>query len=527
MTENTDANRPGPFDYLTEATDADVVRVPGGLTEQQQMIVESARNFMNEGVIPRRGELEEGDPEVMREVMREAADVGLTAVGIPERFGGVELDLPTGMLVGSELARDLSFSLSLGAHIGIGTFPLVIFGDEELKERYLPQLVTAERIGAYALTEPGGGSDALNPRTRAADRDGGGYRLNGRKQWITNAQIAGLYTVFANLDGEEFTAFLLPAEADGIEVGAPEDKMGRHGSPTGALMFDDAPVPAGHVVGGVGQGHRVALNTLNIARIKLGYGASGGIGELLEISSNYASERTQFGRPIGAFELIRSKITKMATQKFLLDGICHHVVHCVDEELPDDLDGADTGPICDVLKKHAVTSALIKVYGSEALADVADEAVQIHGGYGYMEEYDVCRIYRDVRADRIFEGTNEVNRLLAARNIFKAGMAGEIALPELMQLGQAAPPAASGTARELADALRWVFARCIGAAADKLEGDFEENQDVAAGLVDLATELFVLDTAAARVEARDRNSLEPDRARALLECATEYVRGRT
>ncbi len=512
-----DTARPGgDLSFLLAATPAGAVGAPEALGEDERLMEETIREFMEREVLPRSDAIETGAPEVILELFGLAADVGLTGLEAPERFGGLGLDLTTSMLVAAQVARHASFSTTVGAHFGIGTFPLAIFGAEPLRQRYLPQLVTAQRIAAYALTEAGAGSDALGIRTRATRAADGGWVLDGGKQFITNAGIAGLYTVFAKVDGEAFTAFAVPGEADGVTTGLPERKMGLKGSITASLTLDGVRVPADHVIGEVGKGHRVAFNTLNLGRMKLGFGALGYMRDALAMSASYAAERRQFGRPIGEFGLIRAKLAEMAARTFLVQGVAFRTARSLDAALPDGLCEASPTRAGAALKAHSAATAMVKVFGTEHLAWVADEAVQVHGGYGFMEEYPVCRIYRDVRVKRIYEGTNEVNRLLAAGALFKRGMTGELPLSDVFGRGAGAAPGAAPGAEALAEDLRWAIGKVAAQAMARLGAGLQEEQTVLAGIADLMMELFALDTACARTAADPR----------LLAIATEIARAR-
>ena len=404
-----------PLDFLTAPSRPSEVLTPEALPEDDLLVAEVIRDFMDREVQPRSDALETGETAVLLELFAAAAEVGLTGIGVPERYGGPGASVTGTMLAAAELGRQESFATAIGAHLGIGSLALVLFGSDELKARYLPQLASGERIGAYALTEPGAGSDALNVRTRAVPRPDGGWALSGEKQFITNAGIAGLYTVFAQVEGQGFTAMLLPGEAPGVVPGLPESKMGMRGSLTASLSLQEAQVPPGHVLGEPGKGHRVAFNILNLGRTKLGFGSLGAAREALTEASRYAAERHQFGRPIGELGLVRAKLAGMATRVMLLESACVRVSGALDAALPEGLEGTPPAELARVLKAHAVCCAMLKVFGSEALSWVVDEAVQVHGGYGYVREYPVERYFRDARITNIYEGTSEIQRTIIAR----------------------------------------------------------------------------------------------------------------
>ncbi len=486
---------PGPLAFLVGPSR------PGdwcALSEDERLLADAVRDFMDREVLPRTPALEDGDLDALRDLFSLSAELGLTGLGVPEEAGGLGASVTSAMLVASELGRQESFATSLGAHLGIGSLGLILFGTDALRRRYLPELVTADRIGAYALTEPDAGSDALGLRTRATPRPGGGWLLDGTKQFITNAGIAGLYTVFAKIDGEQLTAFLVRGEQEGVSTGALEKKMGLRGSPTASVTFEGVEVHEDHVLGELGKGHRVAFNVLNLGRLKLGFDALGCAREALSESCRYAAERRQFGRPIGSFELIADKLAAMAARVFTLEGVCLRLARSHDRGLGAGLGEVPVARTIAVLKDHAAACALLKFASTEHLAFVADQAVQVHGGYGFVEEYPVCRIYRDVRVKRIFEGTNEVNRLLAAGTILRRGLAGDFDLPALLALGQEADTEPATAPAAVAGAIRRALGRVLGLAMARFGPALQDEQLVLAGVADLAAELYFLDTAIAR-----------------------------
>ncbi len=513
----------GPLGFLTASTAPGALHTPERVPEDDQLIAHAIGDFVDREVLPRADALETGDLDILRLLFSLAADVGLTGIAIPERYGGVGASIRGTMLAAAELGRQESFAAAIGAHICIGSLPLVLFGSDELKERYLPDLASGHRIGAYALTEPDAGSDALAVRTRAVSVGEGGWRLTGEKQFITNAGIAGLYTVFARAEGDAFTAFVVPSEAPGVTPGRPESKMGLRGSLTAPLSLRDTPTPRGHLLGTLGKGHRVAFNALNLGRIKMGFGSLGASREALAQSACYAAERHQFGRPIGELQLVAAKLAGMASRVFLLEGVCHRVAGALDEALPDGLGDTPPERLHQVLRSHAVASAMLKLLGSELLSWVADEAVQLHGGYGFIEDYGVCRLYRDVRVNRLFEGTNEVNRLIVGGAVL-----GDTDRAALLDHGRGdAPGAAPGLDALCAD-LRWTLGRVVAAAHEQRavgQANREHtDQLVLAGIADLTLELFALDTAAARVAGRVPTNTAHDEA--LLLVSTEDARAR-
>lgn len=395
---------------------------PEDFTPEHLATARATEEFFTHEVAPNLEAIWNQNFEVLRKVLQQSAELGLLATMVPEVYGGMEMDLATAMIVTQGVARDASYASCHGAQAGIGALPVVLFGTEEQKRRYLPRLGSAELIGAYCLTEPQAGSDALNTLTKAdLSADGKHYILNGQKMWITSGGFADLYTVFAKVNGEKFTAFLVERGWPGVTPGGEEKKMGLKGSSTTAIYFDNVHVPVENVLGEIGRGHIIAFNILNLGRLKLAVFAHGECMEALSHSLRYARERKAFGKPIGEFGLIQQKLADMCARMYANESMAYRITGHIEDLRDQDLLRA--------VEEFAVECSLVKVFGSETLGFVTDEAVQIHGGYGYHQDYAVERLYRDARIYRIFEGTNEINRLLAPSMLLKRARAGRLKLP--------------------------------------------------------------------------------------------------
>ncbi|MCI0487725.1 MAG: acyl-CoA dehydrogenase family protein [Blastocatellia bacterium] len=415
--------------FLIEDRAPDQVFTPEDINEEQRMFAQAAEEFLRKEVIPREEAIYAKDWAVTRELMLKAGALGLLSIDIPEKYGGLGLNKVSSAVVGEQFALQSSFAGSQSAHVNIGTLPLVFFGTEEQKQKYLPRLATGEMIGAYALTEPHSGSDALAAKTKAVlSSDGRHYILNGQKMWITNGSFADLFTVFAKVDGEKFTAFLVE-RGPGLTSGHEEKKLGIDGSSTTALMLEDCPVPVENVLGEIGRGHRVAFNVLNIGRLKLGARSVGTIKLSLAESVAYAKERHQFGRAIANFGLIKQKIAEMTIRAYVGEAMLYRTLGMIDWSL-ERADKDDPQQVLRVLEQFAVECSIIKVWESEALGYVVDEEVQIFGGYGYSKDYPAERAYRDARISRIYEGTNEINRIVIASQLLRRAKNGELSLFE-------------------------------------------------------------------------------------------------
>ncbi len=500
--------RPRGGAFLVEERTPAEVFTPEDFNDEQKAIARAADEFASNEIEPRIDAIEHQEPGVATTLLRKSAELGFTSTAIPERFGGMETDLVSDMLVAEHIARSGSYAAWHGAHTGIGTWPILLFGTEDQKQRYLPKLATAEWIAAYALTEPHAGSDALAARTRAdLAGDGTHYVLSGQKMWITNGGAADLFIVFAKVGGEKFTAFLVERSFPGVTTGAEEKKMGIKGSSTVAVYFDSVPVPASNVLGEIGRGHVIAFNILNIGRLKLGPFVLGGAKSVLAASLKYAKERQAFGKPIAAFGLIRHKLAEMAIRIFAAESMVWRTVGLIEARLGEFSwsapDAAAT--MLKAVEEYAAECSMVKVFASDMLDYVTDEGVQIHGGYGYHQDYSVERAYRDSRINRIFEGTNEINRLLITGMLLKRAERGQLPLAEaaagvLRDITSPSQPVPEKEEPErLVRAARKIALLCLGVAYQRYLKSLEEQQEILAAISDIITEVYGMESVLLRV----------------------------
>jgi alkylation response protein AidB-like acyl-CoA dehydrogenase len=492
------APRTGNGRFLIVDVGADEVFTREDLTEEQLLFGRVAEEFMKTEVVPREADLYRHDWVLTRELIRKAADRDLTRLEIPEAYGGLGLDKVSTACVGEQISLIPSFAGSLGAHTSIGTLPIVYFGSPEQRQRYLPRLASGELVGAYALTEPEAGSDALAARTTATlTEDGRHYILRGQKLWITNGGFADIFTVFAKIDGKHFTAFIVERSM-GVANGPNEHKLGLDGSSTTALMFDDVRVPVENVLGEVGEGHKVAFNILNVARVKLGTRNIGGAKQALNRAVRYAVQRKQFGKAISEFGLIKHKLGEMAVRCFVGDAMVFRTLGEVDRALAP-IHTDDIPNTLKTIEEFAIECSINKVWSSEALAFAVDESLQVFGGNGYSREFPAERAYRDARITRIYEGTNEINRLIAGTRLAKsAALAGDGA----RSLEAATTPSSGPLAaeRDLLSHAKRVTAFAVGRASGKYGKGLGAEQEVVAHLADMAIETYALESAILRTE---------------------------
>jgi alkylation response protein AidB-like acyl-CoA dehydrogenase len=521
--------------FLIEDQPARDVFTPEDLTEEHRAIGRAAREFFDKEVAPNVEAIVNGDRDLAVSLLRKAAALGFEGILTPERYGGMELDLASSMIVAEELARDGSFAGWHGAHAGIGTMPLLLFGTEEQKQRYLPKLSSAEMVAAYCLTEPHAGSDALAAKTRAdLAPDGSHYVLNGQKMWITNGGKADLFTVFAKVNGEQFSAFLVERAFPGVSSGNEEHKMGIKGSSTTAVFFDNVRVPVGNLLGEIGRGHIIAFNILNLGRLKLGPFAVGGSKNVLKVSIAYAKQRKAFGTEIANFGMIRHKLAEMAIRIYAAESMSYRVEGLIQSHLEGfswDEPGA-AKRMMKAVEEFAAECSIIKVYASEVLDYVVDEGVQIHGGYGYHQDYAVERAYRDSRINRIFEGTNEINRLLITGMLLKRAQQGRLGLVKaakgLMDEVLSGPSVSGEPETEehrLVNNAKKIALLLLASAFEKFGAQMEKQQEVLAGIADVLMETFAMESLLLRLEKKGHSGVAGDMCAVFLRDAMTRIEG--
>jgi alkylation response protein AidB-like acyl-CoA dehydrogenase len=511
--------------FLTEDAAPEDIFTPEDFSEEQKMIRDMTEQFLAEEVVPQQDKIENKEWDVTVSLLRRCGELGLLGIEVPEKYGGENLDKVSSMIVAEKLGRVASFAVSFGGHSGIGTLPIVYFGKEEHKRKYLPLLCKADRISAYALSEAGSGSDALSAKTNAArSADGSHWVINGEKMWITNAAFADMFVTFSQVDGNQFSCFIVEKGYPGVSTGAEEHKMGLRGSSTRTLILDNAQVPIDNVVGEIGKGHHVAFNILNIGRAKLGAGVVGGAKTALNDSIHYAKQRIAFGKPIAGVGAIRHKLAEMAVRTWVSEGMVYRTAGLMDRGL-EGVDMDDMKQVMKAIEEYAIECSILKVFCSETLDFVVDEAVQVYGGYGYSAEYPVERYYRDSRVNRIFEGTNEINRLLIPGMLLKRASQGRLPLhaaarkvvDEILSASLPAEPsgpfgaeiAAVGQAKKAL-----LFA--AGSAIQRFGESIRDEQEVLMHLSNMVMEIYAMDTAVCRVLKNASSDIQADVTRTFI-----------
>jgi len=498
--------------FLLESRRPEEVFTPEDFTEQHQLIGQTAEEFAVNEILPNAEKIEHKDFSISRELLKKAGELGLSGVEIPEAYGGLEMDKVTAAVIADHIAKYAGFATTWGAHSGIGLLPIVYFGTEEQKKKYLPRLASGEIVGAYALSESTSGSDALNCRTRGElSSDGKHYILNGEKMWITNAGFADLFTVFAKID-DKFSAFLVERTFPGFSIGAEEHKMGIRGSSTCPIILNDCKVPVENLLGEIGRGHVIAFNILNIGRFKLGAMCVGGGRVSLESAVSYAKQRKAFGKVIADFGLVREKIANMAMLLYVGESLVYRTVGMMDVALGEvDKSGADAiKETRKAIDEYAVECSIIKVWGSEMVDYIVDESLQIYAGYGFVEEYPAERAYRDARINRIFEGTNEINRLIITGFLLKRAISGQLplmpAIKKLMDEVLSGPSTSEDLEGALAEERKLVgqakklglFA--AGAATQKYMQAMQDQQEIMGAIADMTIESYAMESAVLRAQ---------------------------
>ena len=531
-TETETAAKGGSF--LLESHAAQDVFTPADFSDDQKLIGQTAEEFVVKEVLPVAKDLEAKKPGLMAELVRRAAELGLMSGATPEEYGGAGLDKVATTQLTEKISIYGGFAVTHGAHAGIGTLPIVYFGTEEQKKKYLPKLASGELIGAYCLSEPQAGSDAQNLLTRAElNSEGTHYILNGQKMWITNGGFADLFTVFAKVGGEKLTAFIVEKSFSGCKPGNEEHKMGIHGSSTTPVFLENCKVPKENVLHEIGRGHIVAFNVLNAGRFTLGASCVGGAKHVLMTAAKYSKERRAFGKPIGDFGLMREKLAEMAIRIYAVESMIYRSAGYMEAAMQAaEGSGNQTLNAMKALEEYAIESSIAKVYGSEMLDFVVDEGVQIFGGYGFHEDYPVCRAYRDSRINRIFEGTNEINRMLIVQMLMKRAMSGQLALiPAAMRLadeilaGPSFEEAPEGVlaeeARTIANAKK-MFLLAAGGAVQKFREKLAEEQELVGALGTIVMEIYAMESSLLRAQKAAANKGESG-ASAMIDAARVFI----
>jgi alkylation response protein AidB-like acyl-CoA dehydrogenase len=527
--------------WLIEPTDAAELLTPERLTDEHRLIGTTTRQFVEQEVLPELDRLEQHDWTVARRLIKRCGDLGLLGVDVPETYGGLSLDKVTSLVVSERMASAASFGATFGGQTNLTLLPLILFGTEAQKQKYIPALLTGELVGAYCLSETGSGSDALGAKTRAARMPDGSFVLNGEKMWITNGGFADVFIVFAKVDGDQFTAFIVERAFGGVTSGKEEHKMGLHGSSTTAVILQDVKVPADNLLGEVGKGHKVAFNVLNFGRFKLGGMCIGGSRAAIGEAATYAAARKQFGQPIATFGAIRYKLGEMIVRTYAVESLLYRMAGMIDARIDaTPHDASDGSASLAVFEEYAMEASIAKVAGSEALNYVLDENIQIHGGNGYVKDYPAERHYRDARVNRIFEGTNEINRLLIPGMLARRAIKGDvpiIAAAKALQDELLGPPALASASdagdsplseeRRAVEAFKKTALMVFGLAMQTYGQKLADQQEVLMNIADIMIDVFSAESAVLRAVAQSGRtphaSLHADAARVFVNDASMRI----
>jgi alkylation response protein AidB-like acyl-CoA dehydrogenase len=498
--------------FLIEDVNFEQVFTPEEYSDEQKMIAKTTEDYVLNEVVPVIDNLENHEFDHSVRLLKEAGELGLLGADVPEEYGGLGLDKVSSALIAEKMSRAGGFSISHGAHVGIGSLPIVLFGDEDQRQKYLPALATGEKLAAYALTEPGSGSDALGAKTTAKLNEAGThYILNGEKQWITNSAFADVFVVYAKIDGEHFSAFIVEKDYPGVSTGPEEKKMGIKSSSTRTLILEDAEIPAENLLGQAGKGHIIAFNILNIGRYKLGVGAVGASKRAFEITVQYTNQRQQFKTPISSFNLTKEKLATMAAKLYAAESSVYRTVGLFEDRMSKltDEEVKNGTEVAKSIAEYAIECSLNKFFATEVLDYVVDEGVQLHGGYGFMQEYEIERIYRDSRINRIFEGTNEINRLLVPGTYLRKAMKGELPLlqkaqalqEELMMLmPEEVGDEPLAQEKYLVKNAKKIGLMLAGLAAQKFGKALEKEQEILVNIADIVSNAYAMESAVLRTE---------------------------
>jgi alkylation response protein AidB-like acyl-CoA dehydrogenase len=519
--------------WLIEPPRAEAVLTPEKLTDEHKLIAQTTEQFVEQEAAPALPRLEQHDWAVARELLKRCGELGLLGVDVPEEYGGLALDKVTSLIVSERMSKSASFGAAFGGQANLTVLPLILFGTDAQKRKYLPKVLTGEMVGAYCLSETGSGSDALGAKTKAVRQADGSFVLNGEKMWITNGGFADLFIVFAKVDGEQFSCFIVERAFGGLTNGKEEHKMGLHGSSTTAIILQDVKVPADNVLGEIGKGHKVAFNVLNFGRFKLGGMCAGGSRDAIGESAKYATQRKQFGQPIASFGAIKHKLGEMIARTYALESLLYRTAGMIDDRIGNAKDGATAAA---VLEEYAIEASIAKVAGSETLNYVLDENIQIHGGNGFVRDYPAERHYRDARVNRIFEGTNEINRLLIPGMLAKRAVKGDLAIipaakalqdellgPPSMPSGDEGPFAEE---RRAIESFKKTALMVFGVAMQTYGAKLADQQEILTAIADILIDVYSAESALLRATAAQNAtlaSLHADAARTFISDAAGRI----